>query len=163
MDDIWTIIGLSSLIASVVTVVLGIARDVLVERYRFKRQSEAGYIQSQIQVFSKIYFVLKRLTKGAVRPQFFKDTSEAIKEVNDIIEPNTHLLTAIILNRWLDFMVLVDNTLKEQDPEKKKELNHLAWEDLKALLDLVAATENGYLIPRYRKIVGETVAYLPND
>lgn len=160
MDDIWTIIGLSSLIASVVTVVLGIARDVLIERYRFKRQSEAGYIQSQIQVFSKIYFVLRRIEKGAVRPEFFKDTSEAIKEVNDIIEPSTHLLPSTILNRWLDFMVLVDSELKERDPKKKKELNHLAWEEHKALLDLLIDTENQDLIPKYREIVGETVAML---
>jgi hypothetical protein len=68
MDDVWTIIGLSSLIASVVTVVLGIARDVLVDKYRFKRESEAGYLQSQIQVFSKIYFLLTRAVRGSARP-----------------------------------------------------------------------------------------------
>jgi hypothetical protein len=33
MNDIWSLIGLSLLVASVVTVVLEIVRDVLVEKY----------------------------------------------------------------------------------------------------------------------------------
>ena len=78
MDDFWTIIGLSSLIASIVTVVLGLARDVIVDKYRFKRQSEAGYLQSQIQVFSKIYFVLTRTTKGATKSLFFKTATATV-------------------------------------------------------------------------------------
>jgi hypothetical protein len=65
-------LGKLSLIASVVTVILGIVRDILVEKYRFKRESEAGYIQRQTQIYSQIYFLLKRLEKDATLLDFFK-------------------------------------------------------------------------------------------
>lgn len=71
MNDVWSIIGLSSLVASVVTVILGIVRDVLVEKYRFKRESQAGYLQRQIQIYSHIYFFLQRMDRDVIKLDYF--------------------------------------------------------------------------------------------
>lgn len=162
MDDIWTIIGVSSLIASVVTVVLGIARDVLVERYRFNRQSEAGYIQSQIQILSKIHFLLARCKKGAVG-FLFKNVAESVKEVNEVIETNIQLLPPAILSEWLNLMAGINEAVEEKDPKKQKELVESANQEIGDLLKHIASFTNSYLIPKYRKIVGETVPRLPED
>ena len=98
MNDIWSIIGLSSLVASVVTIVLGIVRDILVEKYRFKRESEAGFIQSQIQLYNQIYFLLRRWQIGAKMPQLFGEYGRNVKEINEIIKTSSSLLDHRVLN-----------------------------------------------------------------
>jgi len=163
MDEIWSIIGLSSLIASVVTVTLGIVRDVLIERYRFKRQSEAGYLQSQIRLYSQIHFLLKRLTIGAVTPLLFEEVRDAIKKFNEIIEKSSDLLTSEFLGKWLDVMTLIEKAIKAFGDHDNELTIKLAWEadkNMKQLIPIIKETMNNKLIPKYRKIVGKTVPTL---
>lgn len=155
MNNIWSIIGLSSLIASVVTVILGIVRDVLVEKQRFKRQSEAGYIQSQIRLYFRIHFLLKRLTLGAVTPMFFETVPESIKEANKMIETNSDLLAPEFVNKWLAIMTSIENAIKHKEQQEK-----LMWDadkKMKELILIIKEIVNNVLIPKYRKIVGKTV------
>lgn len=78
--NIWNIIATSSLIASFVTAILGIIRDVFLERYRFKRQSESGYVQSQIQIYSQLYFFLNRL-KMRLHIELMGDLNQQMVEI----------------------------------------------------------------------------------
>jgi len=155
MDDIWAIIGLSSLIASVVTVILGIVRDVLVEKYRFKKQSEAGYLQSQIRLYFQIHFLLKRLTLGAVTPMLFEAVPESIKEANKMIKTKSDLVAPEFTNTWLAIMTLIENAIKDKEQQVK-----LMWdadEKMKELMLIIKEILNKNLLPKYRKIVGKTV------
>lgn len=159
MDDIWAIIGLSSLIASVVTVILGIVRDILVEKYRFKRQSEAGYVQGQIQLYHRIYFFLKRTEIGG-HPDFFNKWEDDVKEVNSILKSKSSFLEPRFLNKWLTFFSLLNDLVKEKDKMKKKVLWNKVADAYPELLSIVKEIMNNTLIPKYRKIVGETVPTL---
>jgi len=164
MDQFWSIIGLSSLIASVVTVILGIARDILVEKHRFKRQSEAGYIQRQIQLYSRIYFLLIRIRKGATAVGLFGKSAEDIKELNDVIKTNSSLLESRIMNSWITIMALISKTTKmvtqKKNGEKRKEYIRKGRKETTQLILTVKSIMNDILIPKYRKIVGETVPAL---
>ena len=160
MNDIWSIIGLSSLIASVVTVALGIVKDILIERYRFKRQSEAGYLQSQIRLYSKIYFLLRRLTIGAVTTVLFEETVDALKRFNRIIEENSELLAPKVLDKWLTIMTTIEKGIKTKDPKLKVKILWEADKNMRQSISIVKEIMNNDLIPKYRKIVGETVPAL---
>jgi len=155
MDDIWSIIGLSSLIASVVTVILGIIRDILVEKQSFKRQSEAEYIQRQIQVYSQIYFLLQRIHRGAIMPELFGKTGENIIELNNIIKTNSSFLESRVLNKWLTIMALLQKSVQEGKGYEKELAEHS-----EQLVLIIKEMMNSDLIPKYRKIVGETVPAL---
>lgn len=159
-EDIWTIVGLSSLIASVVTVILGLARDVLVERYRFRRHSEAGYLQSQIQILWRIYFTLARMRKRAVGTRLFKEGWETFKEINAVIEKNILLLPSRIWNEWLGIMTQINKVLDEKDAKSKQEQSILLVKKIEKILDLIEEVANKDLIPKYRSIVGNTVSNL---
>lgn len=160
MDQFWSIIGLSSLIASVVTVILGIVRDILVEKHRFKREKEAGYLQSQIRLYAQIHLLLKRLTLGAVTPMFFKTVPESIKEINKIIETSSEFLAPEFKNKWLNIMILIDNGGKTKDEKQQAKLFWEADENMEQLILIIKEIVNNTLIPKYRKIVGETVPAL---
>lgn len=163
MNEIWSIIGLSSLIASIVTIILGIVRDVLVEKYRFKREKEAGYIQNQIRMHSQIYLLLKRLRKGATAPEYFGEVTENIRELNDIIKKSSDVLKPIVLNEWLALFTTLKKIMEEKPKsEKRKELVKEAKEHSRKLVLTIKNTMNKDLIPKYRKIVGETVPALGN-
>ena len=157
MNDIWSIIGLSSLVASVVTVVLGIVRDVLVEKSRFKRESEAGYLQSQIQLYSRIYYYLRRPRLGEAIYEIFGGWKEGVKEMNAIFKAESSLLDKRVLNKWFSIWKSYRDYLEETDDKIKKELYDGATEDAIELLSIIKEIMNDNLIPKYRKIVGETV------
>jgi len=160
MDNIWSIIGLSSLIASVVTVILGIVRDILVEKHRFKRQSEAGYLQSQIRLYAQTHFLLKRFTLGAVTSMFFETVPEPIKGINKIIETSSDFIAPEFMNKWLAIMTLIENAKKTKDKKQQTQLLWEADEKMKQLILIIEEIANNILIPKYRKIVGKTVPSL---
>jgi len=160
MDDIWAIIGLSSLIASVVTVILGIVRDIFVERYRFKKQSEAGFIQSQIKIYSQLYFLLQRLKIGAITPELFGKLEDNIKELNNLVKMNASLVESKVLNKWVYCMALATVFLQGPEVKVREEIREQTNERIIQLASIVKEIMNKNLIPKYRKIVGETVPTL---
>lgn len=160
MNDVWSIIGLSSLVASVVTVILGIVRDVLVEKYRFKRESEAGYVQSQIKVYSQIYFLLRRLRTGAIASELFGELEDNIKELNNLIKTNASLVESRVLNKWVYQMALTTAYLKDPEDETSEEIRKDVNERVIQLASIIKEIMNNNLIPKYRRIVGETVPAL---
>lgn len=157
MSDIWSIIGISSLVAAVVTVVLGTIKDILMERYRFKRQSEAKYLESQVKLYSQLYFLSKRLTIGATTSVLFEKVPDAIKNVNKIIEEKTELLAPEFLNEWLSIMKSLGMMVESKAGEQQKKRAEEAERKMKELIQIIRRIMNNTLIPKYRKIVGETV------
>ena len=157
MSDIWSIIGISSLVASVVTVLVGIVKDIVVEKYRFKRQSEAGYVQKQIQIYSQIYFYLKRHMVGATTPFLFGERIGKVQEISSIIEANSSFLEPRIVSKWLSIWASLQDYLAEPKPEKLDETVKKAAKLGMELASMVKEIMNSNLIPKYRKIVGETV------
>jgi len=160
MDDIWSIIGLSSLIAAIVSVILGIIRDVFVDRYHFKRQSEAGYIQKQIQIYSQIYFVLKRIEKYAISPQIFGAASETMRELNNIMKENSSLIESEVLTNWLYLMALMGKAVEDKQRQHWEELSNEMVKTGDQTFLMIKEIMNKNLIPKYRKIVGKTVPSL---
>lgn len=156
MNDIWSIIGLSSLVASVVTVLVGIVKDIVVEKYRFKRQSVAGYIQSQIQIYSRIYFLLKTLTEPTLT-ELFGTTPENVKELNDIIKAQSSLLEQKALNEWFAIWGWTKKYREGKEEAQKDEAIEKSYNHIRKLLSIIKGIMNSNLIPKYRKIVGETV------
>jgi hypothetical protein len=157
-QDIWTIIGLSSLIASVVTIVLGLIRDVLVERYRFRRQSQSGFIQKQLQILSRIYFTLERMRKQAAGDLLFKESWDTFRDINKIIEEDMFLLSSRICNQLLKVMAYIPEVLKEKGTEHWREQATFLVEEIDKILNFIEEEANKKLIPKYRSIVGETVS-----
>ena len=160
MSDIWSIIGLSSLVASVVTVVLGIVRDVLVEKHRFKRQSEAGYVQAQIRMYSQINYLVKRVLIGLYSPELFGRMEDEIKKINDIVKESSDLLDSRVLNEWLLIMENFDHFLRESNADEVLKYYKKVKKHTRQLGSIIKEITNDDLIPKYRKIVGETVPNL---
>jgi len=160
--DIWTIIGLSSLIASVVTVILGLLRDFLIERYRFKRKSEAKYLQSQIQMVSRLHFLLTRIKIGATGV-LFRNIGETTKDINTLIEGNVNSLPPKVLDEWLSTMAIMGTALKEKDDKKMAVQVKQGLEKFDKICGYLEEFANKDLIPKYRSIVGKTVADLGRE
>lgn len=159
MNDILSIIGLSSLIASIVTVILGIVKDILVEKYRFKREKEAGYIQAQIRLYRRIHFLLRRLRMGATISELFGSILENTKTLNDIMSESSDILESRVTNTWVAYLALIQKAY-EAKGEKRKKLIMKAKEHEKELISTIKEIMNENLIPKYRKFVGETVPIL---
>jgi len=160
MDDIWALIGLSSLVAAIVTATLGLIRDVLVNRYNFKKTNEASYLENQVKLYYQIYFTVARIGKGQWHPSFFGKTEESLKEINTIVEENSHLLTPNMLNMWLDIMCTFGELKEESEPEKRRTIALRAVKQLDEILIETARTANEDILPRYRKIVGFSVGQM---
>lgn len=166
MSEIWGIIGLSSLIASVVTVILGIIRDVLIERYRFKRQSESGFIQKQLEVYYKFYYVLQRAkTTPESSILFSKDVGNELNEFNNSLKDFSNLVDKNLLINWLEFIGLTSEItkkikeIKESQELEKKYFTEFA-EKIYFIETEIIKIVNNKLIPKYKKIVGDTVPSL---
>src|SRR3989304_9179866 len=156
-EDIWTIVGLSSLVSIIVTVILGLMRDVIFERYRFNRQQEADHLKNQIQVLSRIHFLLVRLQKGATDLRFFKEPEFNVKELNDLIEGNSSLLTQDIFNDWMDIWVLVRQSELEKDSHKQSVARGTYAFKIDLLIIEIESYHNNVLLPKYRSFVGDTI------
>lgn len=157
MDDIWGIIGLSSLIASVVTISLGLIRDIIVERYRFRRQSEAGYIQEQIMLYSRIFFLLERIRCRAGDTLFFSEPSDDTKEINELLKTSSSSLESTVVTHWLALMKTWALAIDEKDEAERNRLKESASDRLGDITGTIREILNSNLLPRYRKIVGKTV------
>jgi hypothetical protein len=157
LDDIWAVIGLSSLIASVVTISLGLIRDIIVEGYRFRKQSEAGYLQNQIKLYSQIFFLLTRIRCDEFDPLFFKGTSEDVKEINELLKTNSSSLESIVVAHWLALMRSWSVGVAAKDEAERDRAREYASDRLRDINGTIAKILNSNLLPRYRKIVGKTV------
>jgi len=157
LDDVWGIIGLSSLIASVVTIGLGLIRDILVERYRFRRQSEAGYLQNQIRLYSQIFFLLERIRCLELDTLFFKEPSEDIKEINELLKTNSSSLESRVVADWSALVKSFSLGIDEKDEAEKRRLRESASDKIWDITGTIREILNSNLLPRYRKIVGKTV------
>ncbi len=154
MSEIWQIIGLSSLIASIINIIGNVISNIYVAKKRFQRESEAGYIQSQIQLYSKIYFLIQRIRLGAISELFFQDFVTDIKDLNDIMSNSSFLLETEILLEWININNLFDLTGKkggDGDAVRSK---------LDELTSLIREHVNEVLNPLYKEVVGITVPYL---
>lgn len=158
LSEILSIIGLSSLIASIVTIIGNIITNIFVEKKRFQRKSEAGYIQDQIKLYSKIYFLIQRTRVGAISDVFFEDLITEIKGVNNNIKDLSFLLETKILMKWFDI-----NNLFTKAGTKSIDRNQFydeIWPELDELASLIREKVNNDLNPPYREIVGKTVPNL---
>jgi hypothetical protein len=158
MSEIWQIIGLSSLIASIINIIGNVITNIYVAKKHFQRESEAGYIQDQIKLYSKIYFLIQRIRVGAISDMFFKDFITEIKELNNIIKNSSFLLETKILMKWFEinklfFKVLEDKMNRDQFYDK-------LWPEFDEIASLIREKVNNDLNPRYKEIVGKTVPKL---
>lgn len=158
LSEIWRIIGLSSLIATIASIIGNTIANIFVEKKRFQRESEAGYIQEQIKLYSKIYFIIQRIRVGAIGEMFFEDFITEIKGVNKIIKDLSFLLETKILMKWFEI-----NKLFIKAGTKSVDRNQFfdeIWPELEELASLVREKVNNDLNPPYSEIVGKTVPKL---
>ena len=155
LSEIWRIIGLSSLIATIASIIGNTIANILVEKKRFRREREAGYIQEQIKLYSKIYIIIQRIRVGAIGEVFFEDFITEIKGVNNIIKDLSFLLETKILMKWFEVLKLfleIGRTKVDRD-----QLYDKLWPELDELASLIREKVNSDLNPRYSEIVGKTV------
>lgn len=93
-------------------------------------------------------------------PSLFGEITEHTRELNDIIKTNSSLLEPRILSNWLSYFVLIQKALKEKEIEKHKEYAKKLPAYREQLVSAIKDIMNNKLIPKYRKIVGETVPLL---
>lgn len=154
-----SIIGLSSLIASIVTVILGLFKDIIVDRFKFKRESEAGYLQKQLDVYSKLYYILQRTKYTSLKATFIPSIDDEIKEFNILLNEYSSLLDRSIFKNWLELMELTNEIIKLKEEKRKTKYKELI-EKRNELEQKIKMIVNNKLIPKYKKIVGETVPLL---
>lgn len=114
-------------------------------------------MKQQIQLFSQIYMTLARFRILAISSRFYEDLEESIKEINELIKANCHLLTPEILKTWLETLAILDDFSQEKDPVNKAKLIDDFIEKFQLTSKLVSKYANTVLIPKYKKIVGDSV------
>lgn len=115
----------------------------------FKAQSEAGYIQAKVRLYSLILFYIEKmrltgrvLGHGEESYMFTREEIEdVVTELNDAIKERVDLLNPRILENWLELQV---DIYREPALPRMNELRELILQEY-----------NDDLIPKYRKIVGE--------
>lgn len=158
MSEIWQIIGLSSLIASIIGIIGNIIANIYVEKKRFQRESEAGYIQEQIKILFKIYFLIQRIRVGVIDEAFFDDFITEIKGVNNMIKDLSFLLETKILTKWFEINRLFSSAGRQS--LDRSQFYDKIWPDLEEMASLIREKINNDLNPRYKEIVGKTVPKL---
>lgn len=158
LSEIWRIIGLSSLIATIASIIGNTIANILVEKKRFQREREAGYIQEQIKIYSKIYFIIQRIRVGAIDEVFFEDLVTEIKGVTNIIKDLSFLLETKILMKWFNINKLFAKAgIKSID---RNQFYDEIWSELDEMASLIREKVNSDLNPRYKEIVGKTIPNL---
>jgi len=159
MSDILSIIGISSLVAAIVTTILGLFRDIIVDRFKFKIEKESKYIQKQLDVYFKLYYILLRTKYTISKPSIIPSIDKEVTEFNTLLNKYSSLLDRHILKNWLEFIKLTNELIQLE--EKKRERKYKELIEIRDKLEQsIKVIVNNKLIPKYRKIVGETVPLL---
>jgi len=159
LSELWEIIGLSSLIASIVTIIGNALLTIFVEKKRFQRESEAGYIQEQIKSYNKIYFLIQRIRVGAIGDLLFPDFINEIKALNNNVKDSSFLLETNILMKWFEINNLFIKIGNLEEIGKDQLFDKLFLE-MDNLISLIEKKVNDDLNLRYKEIVGKTVPEL---
>lgn len=77
-----------------------------------------------------------------------------LKELNETIKRNSHLLDPKTLDKWLSHFSFLKKSRKEQTSKKREELTKKSLGDYWAIRPMVKEIMNNNLIPKYRRIVG---------
>ena len=158
MSEFWQIIGLSSLIASIINIMGNFISNIYVAKKSFQREKEAGYIKSQIQLYYKIYFLMQRLRLGATNEVLFQSFIDEIKELNNVMKDSSFLLEAEILIKWFEINILFPMIGKTGiGPEQQKKRMDLLYSTIDEINSLIRKQVNKFLNPRYKEVVGKTV------
>ncbi len=157
IEDIWSIIGLSSIISAIVSITLGFVSAYVLERSRFAREQKTTHLKNQIQLLSRMHSVLVRIQKNATDLRFYEDEENEIKELNSDMKGDTTLLPQELFNDWNDIWIHIRVWEREEDPKKKIRLGGnlgLKWD---SMIAEIQGYHNHVLLPKYRKIVGDTI------
>lgn len=144
LGEVLITIALSSTTAGIISVILSHHFQTRL----FKRQSEAGYIQAKVRLYSLILFYIEKMRLAGIalglgnEKYVFKkgEIDDIIKELNEAIKEKIDLLNPEALKNWLELQVIV-----YQQP---------VLERIKKLRELILQEYNEEIIPKYRKIVG---------
>jgi len=156
MSEIWQIIGISSLIATIASIIGNAIANIYVEKKHFQRESEAEYIKDQIKLYSKIYFLLQRVYLGAISQYLFQKFIDDTKDLNDVIKNYSFLLETEILINWIIINRIFTKIPEVDEGEEKKYMDTL-WPKIEELNSLICEHVNNVLNPLYKEIVGKTV------
>jgi len=159
LSELWEIIGLSSLIASIVTIIGNALLTIFVEKKRFQREREAGYIQEQIKSYNKIYFLIQRIRVGAIGDLLFPDFINEIKTLNNNVKDSSFLLETNILMKWFEINNLFIKIGNLEEIGQDQLFDKLCLE-MDNLISLIEKKVNDDLNLRYKEIVGKTVPEL---
>ena len=145
LEELLMTIALSSTTAAFISTILA---HYFQTRF-FKSQTEAGYIQAKVRLYSLILFYIEKmrlagevLGLGKAKYVFKKgEIDEIIKELNEAIKEKLDLINPEALKNWLELQ-----TILYQKP---------ALERIEKLRELILKEYNEEVIPKYRKIVGK--------
>lgn len=145
-DDFWIIVLSSGITAALVSSLFSILGNYLYFRWKFKKETTAGYIQARIERYSKIWFFLKLWLLKPIDPP--PDTSE-LDEMDNLISSRLDLISEEIQNDWLGLREL---TL-EEEYEKAVLL-------ARSLVERIRTEFNEKLVPEFKKYVDSDIQKL---
>jgi len=138
---------------------LSISLKFLWDRYRNK----TGYIKEQYQAIVSLYYLLFNLDEDAFHDSCFKDLESCRQDINHLVKNKAHVFPQSIWNSWSKLHTTVQDfsqTNKAKERSKKKPEMRLK---ICSLLKHIENVANKDVIPKYRKIVGQSIPLLKRE
>jgi len=153
--DFLTLIGLSSLIAAIVSGIINIIKDYLIEGFRFRREKKVNFLKKQINAYFRLFYTLHRISLFHAHGSFIMSVEDCISSMNEMILEETSLFNFNTLKNWYRLMNDIGEMLKKHN--KSEEIQEDFLQIFKLIGDLMKDIKkllNIEIIPEYRKITG---------
>ena len=140
--DFWVTVLASGVVAAVSSTIIG----AIFNLYKFKRESEAGFVQARAELYSYLFFWLRIwLAQGIEQPIHLED----FIPVDKFLSLRLHLVNSEIQKEWL---TLHDEVVAETFED--------AVDTALKLVELIKKEFNEDIIPKYEKYVGKNIQKL---
>lgn len=145
-DAFWVTIFSSGVIAALVSSLFTIVGNYAYFKWKYKRETTAGYINARIERYSKLWFFLRLWLLEPIDPP---PTTSQFDKIDEFISLRLDLISQEIQNDWLK--------LRERVVEREFEDAVLLAQ---SLVNKIKTEFNDKLIPKYEEYMGEEIQKL---